>query len=331
MDVVATQTPTVAPEPGRLLGESASMARVRELIERVGPTDATVLLVGESGTGKELAAEALHRHSSRAAGPFVAVNCGAIPDSLVEAELFGHEKGSFTGAVRTQSGFLERAQGGTLFLDEITEMPIEMQVPLLRFLESRRYFKVGGRQEISADVRVIAATNRAPHDAIRNRKLREDLYYRLAVFPLELPPLREREEDVLELAEHFLQTLNASSGTAKRLSSASKDLARRYSWPGNVRELRHAIERAFILADHTLELGDALEWDSRHTQVAGVNGGNTLQVAIGSRLRDVEKTLIEATLEHFAGNKRHTADALGCSLKTLYNKLNTYSRLAREM
>jgi transcriptional regulator with PAS, ATPase and Fis domain len=265
-------------------------------------------------------------------GPFVAVNCGAIPELLIEAELFGHEKGSFTGAIRTQSGFLERADGGTLFLDEITEMPIEMQVPLLRFLESRRYFKVGGRQEIAADVRVIAATNRVPHDAIRHRKLREDLYYRLAVFPLELPPLRDRDEDAVALAEHFLALLNAASGTRKRLSENSRDLARRYSWPGNVRELRHAIERSFILADDTLELADALEWDSRRSQFAASNGGgNTLQVAIGSRLRDVEKSLIEATLEHFAGNKRHTADALGCSLKTLYNKLNTYSRLAREM
>ena len=314
-----------------LIGRSASMSRVRELIERVGPTDATVLLVGESGTGKELVAEAVHRRSSRAGGPFVAVNCGAIPELLIEAELFGHEKGSFTGAIRTQSGFFERADGGTLFLDEITEMPIEMQVPLLRFLESRRYFKVGGRQEIAADVRVIAATNRAPHDAIRNRKLREDLYYRLAVFPLELPPLRERDEDAVALAEHFLALLNVASGTRKRLSQNSRDLARRYSWPGNVRELRHAIERSFILADDTLELADALEWDSRRSQFASNGDGNTLQVAIGSRLRDVEKSLIEATLEHFAGNKRHTADALGCSLKTLYNKLNTYSRLAREM
>jgi len=302
-----------------LIGRSASMSRVRELIERVGPTDATVLLVGESGTGKELVAEAVHRCSSRAGGPFVAVNCGAIPELLIEAELFGHEKGSFTGAIRTQSGFFERADGGTLFLDEITEMPIEMQVPLLRFLERRRYFKVGGRQEIAADVRVIAATNRAPHDAIRNRKLREDLYYRLAVFPLELPPLRERDEDAVALAEHFLALLNVASGTRKRLSQNSRDLARRYSWPGNVRELRHAIERSFILADDTLELADALEWDSRRSQFAGNGDGNTLQVAIGSRLRDVEKSLIEATLEHFAGNKRHTADALGCSLKTVYN------------
>jgi DNA-binding NtrC family response regulator len=327
----ARDKPGAAVESDRLIGDSASMLRVRDLIERVGPTDATVLLVGESGTGKEIVAEALHRHSARASGPFVAVNCGAIPESLVEAELFGHERGSFTGAVRTQAGFLERAQGGTLFLDEITEMPIEMQVPLLRFLEMRRYFKVGGRQEISADVRVIAATNRAPQDAIRHRKLREDLYYRLAVFPLELPPLREREDDALLLAAHFLERLNAAAGTAKRLSPQSKDLACRYSWPGNVRELRHAIERSFILSDQTLELADALEWDSRHAQLANPGGSNTLQVAIGSRLRDVEKSLIEATLEHFAGNKRHTADALGCSLKTLYNKLNTYSRLAREM
>ena len=203
---------------GRLYGSSTVMQDVYRMIEKVAPTEATVFITGESGCGKELVARTIHERSPRARGGFVAINCGAIPQNLIEAELFGHERGAFTGANRQHRGCFERAEGGTLFLDEITEMPIEMQVPLLRFLESRRYFKVGGRQEIAADVRVIAATNRAPHDAIRHRKLREDLYYRLAVFPLELPPLRDRDEDAVALAEHFLALLNAASGTRKRLS-----------------------------------------------------------------------------------------------------------------
>jgi DNA-binding NtrC family response regulator len=329
MDAIHEPTNHGPPEASVLLGESAAIRRVADLVERVAPTEVTVLLVGESGTGKEIAAEAVHRASIRAHKPFIAVNCGAIPESLVEAELFGHERGSFTGAIRSQMGLVRRAEGGTLFFDEITEMPIEIQPSLLRFLETRTYFRVGGREEIAADVRVIAATNGAPQEAIRNRRLREDLYYRLAVFPIELPPLRERESDAVLLATHFLARLNAASGTSKRLSEDSLELAGLYPWPGNVRELRHVVERAFILADDTLDLASALDWDTGRSSGESAANGATIQVPIGSRLRDAEKSLIEATLDYFRGNKRHAADALGCSLKTLYNKLNGYSRVAR--
>ena len=316
-----------------LIGRSASMSRVRELIERVGPTDATVLLVGESGTGKELVAEAVHRRSSRAGGPFVAVNCGAIPELLDRSGALRSREGQLHGrdphAVRVSSSAQTAARCSW------TRSPrcrSRCRCRCCAFLESRRYFKVGGRQEIAADVRVIAATNRAPHDAIRNRKLREDLYYRLAVFPLELPPLRERDEDAVALAEHFLALLNAASGTRKRLSAelAGSRATLQLAWQ---RARAAPRDRALVHPGRRhARAGRCARVGFATLAVCSSNGdGNTLQVAIGSRLRDVEKSLIEATLEHFAGNKRHTADALGCSLKTLYNKLNTYSRLAREM
>jgi len=312
-----------------LIGESPAMQRVAELIERVAPTEATVLVTGESGTGKELVARSIHEQSLRRGRPFVAVNCGAIPATLIEAELFGFEKGSFTGAVRSHAGLVERANGGTLLLDEISEMPIEMQTPLLRFMETRRFFRVGGSQELATDVRVIAATNRNPAQAVADRRLREDLYYRLAVFPLEVPPLRDRSGDAVLLAEHFLERLNRLSGREKEFSARSLELANTHSWPGNVRELKHAVERAYILAGNVLELADALDLspDMRMARCeTSTMSQPALQIAIGSRLRDIERTVIEATLEYFAGNKRETADALGCSLKTLYNKLNGYAR-----
>ena len=320
---------TVSPD---LVGESSAMRRVRALVDRVAVTDAAVLVSGESGTGKELVAQAVHAASRRATRGFRAINCGAIPATLIESELFGFEKGSFTGATRTHDGIVEQAHGGTLFLDEITEMPLEIQPPLLRFLETRKYFRVGGTQELATDVRVVAATNRTPASAVRENRLREDLYYRLAVFPIELPPLRERGEDVVQLAELFLGRLNDRAGTAKRFTARSLDAARRHAWPGNVRELKHAVECAYILADDIVDLGAALGLSAELK--AGLpsprDEGDTLRVRIGSRLSEVERWLIEATLHRYAGNKSRTADALGCSLKTLYNKLNRYAQAAGE-
>ncbi len=308
------------------------MSRVRALVERVAATEASVLVIGESGTGKEVVAQALHAGSPRAEREFRAINCGAIPATLVEAELFGFERGSFTGATRTHEGIVGQAHGGTLFLDEITEMPMETQPPLLRFLETRRYFRVGGTRELSTDVRIVAATNRPPASAVRENRLREDLYYRLAAFPIELPPLRERGDDVVELAELFLERLNDEAGTAKRFSAGSLDAARRHAWPGNVRELKHAVECAFILGDRVVDLGMALgnsaDLSARVTPPQDVS--DTLCVRIGSRLSDVERWLIEATLQRFAGNKRRAAALLGCSVKTLYNKLNRYAQPAGE-
>jgi len=314
--------PFVAPSP--LLGDSEAMQEVFRLIDRVGPTEASVLLTGESGSGKELAAQSIHDRSARAGGPFIAINCGAIPPGLIEAELFGYEKGSFTGAIRAHSGVFERAQGGTLLLDEVTEMPMDMQTRLLRVLETRKFYRVGASMEFLSDVRVIASTNRCPLQAVQNGQLREDLLYRLAVFPIDLPPLRGRGNDVDLLAEHFLGELNAQSRTQKRLSAVSRMTLKQHTWPGNVRELKNCIERAFILGDQTLELAPLI-------QNAGAAKGSAadrerLDIRVGSRIYDMERSLIEATLDYFKGNKRRAADALGCSLKTLYNKLNGYSQ-----
>ena len=290
-----------------------------------------MLITGERGTGKELVARSLHASSARRAGPFIAVNCGGIPATLIEAELFGYEKGSFTGAARSHSGLVERAHGGTLFLDEIAEMPLAMQTPLLRFMETRRFLRIGGRQECETDVRIIAATNRNPARAILERRLREDLYYRLAVFPIEVPPLRSRGADAVLLARHFLQRMNERTGMSKVFSEQSLQIVAQHQWPGNVRELKHTVERAYILAGDVLEIGDALEL-SADLPLSDLDGAAerapAVRISIGSTLSEVERMVIEATLEHFAGNKRITADALGCSLKTLYNKLNGYARAA---
>jgi two-component system, NtrC family, response regulator HydG len=316
-----------------LLGNSVAMQEVFRLIERVGPTEASVLLTGESGSGKELAAQMIHECSARRGKPFIAINCGAIPAGLIEAELFGYEKGSFTGAVRAHAGVFERANGGTLLLDEVTEMPLDMQTRLLRVLESRKFYRVGANTEYTSDVRVIAATNRCPLAAVQAGQLREDLLYRLAVFPIDMPPLRNRGDDVELLASHFLAELNAEAMTQKRLSSHARMTLSQHSWPGNVRELKNCIERAFILGDSVLELAPLIQNAVRSEQSAGqaLSHGNAadrdrLEIRVGSRIYDMERSLIEATLDYFKGNKRRAADALGCSLKTLYNKLNGYSQ-----
>jgi DNA-binding NtrC family response regulator len=317
-----------------LLGNSVAMQEVFRLIERVGPTEASVLLTGESGSGKELAARMIHECSARCGKPFIAINCGAIPAGLIEAELFGYEKGSFTGAVRAHAGVFERANGGTLLLDEVTEMPLDMQTRLLRVLESRKFYRVGANTEYTSDVRVIAATNRCPLSAVQAGQLREDLLYRLAVFPIDMPPLRNRGDDVELLANHFLAELNTQSMTQKRLSAHARMTLLQHSWPGNVRELKNCIERAFILGDSVLELAPLIQNGARGEQGSGAqalgNGSaadrDRLEIRVGSRIYDMERSLIEATLDYFKGNKRRAADALGCSLKTLYNKLNGYSQ-----
>jgi len=316
-----------------LMGNSAAMQEVFRLIERVGPTEAGVLLTGESGSGKELAARMIHECSARRGEPFIAINCGAIPPGLIEAELLGYEKGSFTGAVRAHAGVFERANGGTLLLDEVTEMPLDMQTRLLRVLESRKFYRVGANTEYTSDVRVIAATNRCPLSAVQAGQLREDLLYRLAVFPIDMPPLRNRGDDVELLANHFLAELNAQSGAQKRLSAHARMTLRQHSWPGNVRELKNCIERAFILGDSVLELAPLIQNAARSETGAQQSPGSgttadreRLEIRVGSRIYDMERSLIEATLDYFKGNKRRAADALGCSLKTLYNKLNGYSQ-----
>ncbi len=308
---------------GRLHGAAPAMREIYRLIERVAPYDTTVLVIGESGTGKELVARTLHEHSRRARGPFVAVNCGALPRHLIEAELFGYERGAFTGAVRAHRGYFERARGGTLFLDEITEMAADLQVRLLRVLETGCFTPVGGEAEVATDVRVVAATNRDPVGAVAAGRLREDLMYRLAVFPIRMPPLRARGDDAVLLALHFLETLNRAAGTAKRLSCASLDRLRRYDWPGNVRELQNAVQRAYLLDDGELSIEPALA-------AVPVARGAALTFPVGTPLADMERAAIEAALAHCEGNKRECAARLGISLKTLYNRLAEYSQADRD-
>jgi DNA-binding NtrC family response regulator len=308
----------------RLIGNSNGMQRVRDLIGRVAPTDSTVLICGESGCGKELVAESVHIMSPRALKPFVAINCAAIPATLIEAELFGHERGSFTGALRTREGVFERASGGTLLLDEITEMPLELQSRLLRVLETKRLSRVGGSSDLDVDVRVIASTNRNPAQAFEEGRLREDIYYRLAVVTVQLPPLRERGDDILLLAEFFLSELNLRNGTHKRLSDDLRARFLRHDWPGNVRELRNAVERAYILCDGELQLSEQEMPSLRNP--APSTSSSAISMPIGATLDEIERTFILATLEHFEGDKRRAADVLGCSLKTLYNKLHAYQR-----
>lgn len=305
---------------GLLYGSSPAMEAMYRQLERVAATDATVLLEGESGTGKELIAQTVHLHSRRESRHFVAVNCGAIPAHLIEAALFGHEKGSFTGALRQQSGYFEHASGGTLFLDEITEMPCDMQVKLLRVLESGSFLRVGGSDPVTVDVRLIAATNRPLQRAVQEGSLRQDLMYRLAVFPVRVPPLRERGTDIELLARHFLQELNEAAGTRKQLSPHSTERLRGYPWPGNVRELKNLMHRAYILSSDVVQIDEP----APRAQSRPVLANGTLNFPVGTPLADAQRDLIFATLQHFSGNKRLTASALGISVKTLYNRLKEY-------
>jgi len=302
---------------GHILGSSPPMQKLYDQLGRVAPTSATVLLMGESGTGKELAAQTLHDMSRRKKSPFLPLNCGAVSPNLIESELFGHEKGSFTGADRQHKGFFERANGGTLFLDEITEMPQELQVKLLRVLETGTFTRVGTTQPISTDVRLIAATNRNPEAAVQDGKLREDLYHRLNVFPISMPPLRDRTTDIELLAQHFLAFHNKQEGTSKSFTPAAIAALYAHSWPGNVRELKNYVQRAYILADEIIDANLA------PTAVTAPDTAPILTVRVGATLDEVGRRLIEATLAE-CGSKRKAADMLGISLKTLYNRLAAY-------
>lgn len=300
---------------GLLLGDSPAMQKLYKTIRQVAVTDSTVFIQGESGTGKELVAEAIHKLSGRE-GKFVPVNCGGLTVDLVSSQLFGHEKGSFTGADKQHAGFFERAGNGTLFLDEITEMPMEIQTHLLRVLETGRVLRVGSEQELPVNARLLAATNRDPAEAVDERTLRKDLYYRLRVFPLVLPPLRERKGDVTLLATSFMQEINQRNNTDKQLSNEALRRLEQHSWPGNVRELKHAIHRAYIMAESDLvEMPERFD-DDLPGEIEGLS--------VGRSIADVERDLIMSTLEHFDGDKNAAAATLGISLKTLYNRLKSY-------
>jgi DNA-binding NtrC family response regulator len=312
-----------------LYGACDSMRSLFDTLDRVADASATVIVLGESGSGKELVANAIHELSERRQHPFIAVNCGALPETLIESELFGHERGSFTGAARTHRGCFERANGGTLFLDEITEMPVDMQVRLLRVLESGRFSRIGGDQEIAADVRVIAASNRDLRAAVASGRLREDLMYRLCVIPVSVPPLRERGDDALLLAEMFLDRLNNEHGTAKTFSGEAQHAISSYRWPGNVRELKNVIHRAYVLSDGEVVVDTGSEFIAPIAPTASpprtdVSSGNEIRIRVGTSLDNAERALIMATLRALDGSKSKAAHVLGISLKTLYNRLHAY-------
>ena len=305
---------------GQMIGSSAQMRRVYQTIEQAAPTSASVLIWGESGTGKELVAQTIHQISPRAQAPFVPINCAAIPETLLESEIFGHEKGSFTGAIDRREGCFELADRGTLFLDEIAEMTPPTQVKLLRVLQERRFRRVGGRQEQAVDVRVIAATNAVPADAVKSGKLREDLYYRLNVFAIELPPLRTRKDDLPLLVQSFLTEFNArNQRKVSALDASAMRMLEQYDWPGNVRELRNVIERAVILSS-----GEFIE--PKHlpplASQSDDRSNSSISLQSGTTVEEAERRLILMTLEYARDNKTRAAQILGISLKTLHNKLN---------
>jgi len=305
---------------GKMIGNSAQMRKVYQTIEQAAPTQASVLIWGESGTGKELVAQTIHQLSPRAQMPFVPINCAAIPETLLESEIFGHEKGAFTGASDRREGCFELADRGTLFLDEIAEMTPATQVKLLRVLQERKFRRLGGRQEQSVDVRVIAATNVNPAEAVKNGKLREDLYYRLNVFAIELPPLRHRKDDLSLLLQSFLAEFNERNNkSVSAIDSGAMRILEQYNWPGNVREVRNVVERAVILAN-----GDFIE--PKHLPPLVTESPDVVKPVVelepGTTVEEAERRLILMTLEHTRDNKTRAAEILGISLKTLHNKLN---------
>jgi DNA-binding NtrC family response regulator len=306
---------------GSLIGNSPEMRKIYQVVEQAAPTSASVLITGESGTGKELVAQTIHQLSPRSTFQFIAINCAAIPETLLESEIFGHEKGAFTGAADRRQGCFELADRGTLFLDEIGEMTPATQVKLLRVLQEQKFRRLGGRVEQSVDVRIIAATNADPVEAVRQGKLREDLFYRLNVFSLRLPPLRERKEDLPLLTQAFINEFNARNQKAVAgVDHEAMRLLEQHMWPGNVRELRNVIERATILAPGPLiepkHLPPVLEGDTPASREA------PMALAAGITVEEAERRLIMMTLAHTRDNKTRAAEILGISLKTLHNKLN---------
>jgi DNA-binding NtrC family response regulator len=309
---------------GELVGKSDPMRQIYALIEQVAPSSASVLITGESGTGKEMVARTIHNLSPRRNTAFVAINCSAIPETLMESELFGHERGAFTGAASRRMGCFELANGGTLLLDEISEMPFSLQAKLLRVLEDRRIRRLGGSHEIPVDARVLAATNRDPAEAVRQGQFREDLLYRLNVITIDLPPLRRRKEDIPLLAQHLVtQLAERHNRPARFLGAAAIDALLSHSWPGNVRELRNVIERAVIICS-----GESVE---RHhlapyplEQRARSRGEDTITLPVGTPIEEVERRMILRTLQKTDNNKTRAAELLQISLKTLHNKLRLY-------
>jgi DNA-binding NtrC family response regulator len=311
---------------GRLVGSSKNMQEIFHLIEMVAPSTASVLITGESGTGKELVARTIHEMSPRKSKPFVAINCSAIPETLIESEIFGHEKGAFTGALERRAGCFELAEEGTLLLDEIGEMPIATQAKLLRVLEDHKLRRLGSKIETPVDVRVLAATNKVPEEAVSRGELRNDLYYRLNVFNIHLPPLREHKEDIPQLVDALIADMNAKHDRdAAGVSETVLQMFSNYNWPGNVRELRNTLERAVIVCEGSLIEPRHLppNFGSTGLRLAAADSDG-IRLDVGTTVEDAEKALILKTLAATSNNKTRAAEILGISLKTLHNKLKEY-------
>ena len=311
---------------GSLVGSSKKMQELFRLTEMVAPSTASVLITGASGTGKELVARTIHELSPRRSKPFIAINCAAIPETLIESEIFGHEKGAFTGALERRTGCFELAEGGTLLLDEIGEMPVATQAKLLRVLEDRKLRRLGSKVETTVDVRVLAATNKVPDEAVARGELRNDLYYRLNVFNIHMPPLREHKEDLPELVQALLTEMNAKHGRkVGTISEAVLHVFQNYSWPGNVRELRNTLERAVIVCEASvIETKHLPPGFGQGTVRAAASDPDAVRLGVGTTVEQAEKLLILKTLEATSNNKTRAAEILGISLKTLHNKLKEY-------
>jgi DNA-binding NtrC family response regulator len=303
------------------IGKNPMMDDIRSMIASVAASRSTVLITGESGTGKELIARAIHFQSKRSGGPFVKVNCAALPEGLIESELFGHEKGAFTGAIKQKKGMFEAASGGTLLLDEIGEMPMIAQAKLLRVLQEKEIHKVGGDDPIEVDVRIIATTNRDLEAQVSKGNFREDLFYRLNVFYIHLPPLRERKDDIVKIAEHFIEKFNNENGfSVDGLDEGCIPIITGYNWPGNIRELENSVERAVVLTKSGRIKPEIFKFKSHNDHSNTSNGA----IQPGTTVAEIEKQLIFKTLDHCNQNRTRAAELLGISIRTLRNKLNEY-------
>ena len=310
---------------GDLVGASRPMQEVMRIVEMAAPSSASVLITGETGSGKEIVARTIHKLSPRAGGPFVAINCSAIPESLMESEIFGHERGAFTGAAERRIGCFELADGGTLLLDEIGEMPAPTQAKLLRVLEDRKVRRLGSKTETPIDVRVVAATNKDPEKAVSGGQMRQDLYFRLNVFHINLPPLREHKEDIPLLAEHILRDINIKhSKTVKGVGAEVMDVFMSHTWPGNIRELRNVLERSAIMCERDLITRACLPGEFGKSQAKSPSDLGAIKFPIGTTVDAMERELILQTLAATGNNKTRAAELLGISLKTLHNKLKEY-------
>lgn len=303
-----------------IVGKSSAVAKMMEVIQQVAPSKASVLVTGESGTGKELVADAIHSLSNRSQGPFIKVNCASLSPTLLESELFGHEKGAFTGAVSQKKGRFELADGGTIFLDEIGEIDQNTQIKILRVLQERSFERVGGEETLHVDVRIVAATNRDLEEEIRKGSFREDLYYRLNVVHIHVPPLRERKEDIPLLVASFIKTFNEEDGRSiEGFTPAARKALMAYSWPGNIRELRNTVESCVVMAR-----GRTIDVDELPPHIVDSGLDETVSVRIGTRLEDAERMIILSTIDHCKGNKTRAAEVLGIGRKTLHRKLEEY-------